>query len=521
MTLSEKKELKYRIERAICERLVGKVCGNSEIAYKWGCMPNSDGYKEAERIFNEKYRLIKFSQLVKEILITWYNELIYRKRIDVKREYFIDDNDNKKLYNSVKEDVMKENIDGKLSGVYSDFIDNSDENSSIINKVEETFGIIKKCAEDNKEIQGLIDLSKIDKVMDAFDKINVKETGLLDSKTDEVISGIKDFCNMNINTKVNKKNNEYENYIRAEKIKRKINQQLKYITQDEDSFYEVGFKSTHNNVKYNQFKKNEINLEFERLVDIYLDERLRNLDTNKKRNRTAKSILEKILNGDIKKNKSKYSYLRENYIAFEDMYMDSREDDIDDIIDYYNMERRYNLRLYKEIIYDIINYKEMKKFHYEELIRRVARVTILDNCMYRHLYVKEVLENLAFEIEDGKDNYYNEMMNEIENIINIKSNIVKDMLNIETLKGEEKFIESIKESLVEILNIDENYLKDLRNIDLSEGFTIKNNKDKEGLLQNFNIENDEEINKSIYTTLYKFLEYNSEIFKERYEFTNL
>lgn len=521
MIVSQKKELKHRLERAICERLVSKVCGSNEIVYKWGCMPNTDGYREAERIFNEKYTLIKFSQFEKEILIAWYNELLYRKRIDVKREYFIDDNDNKKLYNSVKADVMNENINGKLSGVYSDFIYNSDENSSIINEIEETFCMIKKCAEDNKVIQGLIDVPKISKVMDGLDKINVKETGALDSKRDEVINEIKDFCNMNINTKINKKNNEYENHIRVEKIKTKINQQLKYITQDEDSFYEVEFKSIHNTVLSNQFKKNEINLELERLVDIYLEERLRNLATNKKRNRTAKSILEKILNGEIKKNKSKYSYLRENYIAFEDMYMDSRKDYIDDIIDYYNIECRYNLRLYKEIIYYIINYKGMKKVHYEELIRRVARVTILDNCIYRHLYIKEVVESLAFEIEDGKDTYYNEMMNEIKNIINIKSNIVKDMLNIETLKGDEKFIESLKESLAEILNIDGNYLKDLRNIDLSEGFTIKNNKHKEGLSQNFNIENDEEISKSIYTALCKFLEYDSDIFKERYEFTNL
>lgn len=514
MALLGDKELKYSLERSICERLVTKVCGNNEVAYKWGYMPNTDGYKEAERIFNEKYKLIEFSQLKKEILITWYNELLYKKRIKAKKEYFIRFNDNMKLYNSVKDDVINENVNGKLTGVYSDFIDNSDENSSIINNIEELFFIIKKCAENNKEFNKLIDLGKVDKAISGFNKINEKKIKLLDSKVKDIQEFINKI-NENNNMVSNKRNSRYENYIVTEDIQRKLYlyKILDYITENEEFYYNAYFKSTHSNVISNKFKKDEINTELEKILERYLLEREDNLEKKEDgRNKTSKSILEKVFYGEIKGIKSKCSYLHDNYVAFEVMYEECKQDNLcDEVIQYYNVERRYNLRLYKEIIYDIINYKGMKKFHYEELIRRVSKVTILDNCMYRHLYVKEVLKNLAFEIEEGKDNYYNNLINEIEDIVGLKSSIVKEMLDIETLNEEKICIESLKEAIIKILSKNKEDLDELRNINLLEGFKIKN----------FNIENDKEINKNIFNTLYKLLEYTKENFRERHEYINL
>ncbi len=76
-----------RLERIVCERLVSNVCGGMEIVSKWGCLPNTDGYKHAEEKFGEKYTLITFSQLEKEILLTWYNELLYKEKIKEPLKY--------------------------------------------------------------------------------------------------------------------------------------------------------------------------------------------------------------------------------------------------------------------------------------------------------------------------------------------------------------------------------------------------------------------------------------------------
>ena len=141
--------------------------------------------------------------------------------------------------------------------------------------------------------------------------------------------------------------------------------------------------------------------------------------------------------------------------------------------------------------------------------------------MYRHLYIKEILKNLAFEIEQGKDNYYNNLINELEDIIGLKISIVKDMLDTETLSHKkictEELKEDLKEAIIKILNIKKEDLEDLRNIDLLEGFKIENKEKTE----NINIENDKEISKDIFNTLYKLLEYTKENFKEGYEYINL
>ncbi len=184
-----KDELKRRIERIICGELVSKVCNSSsnngmEVVEKWGCMPGLDGYKEAERIFSGKYKLIEFSQLKKEILITWYNEFLYQERIKAKKEYSIEFNDNTKLYNSVKNNVINENVDRKLTGVHSDFIDNFNENSSIIEDIEGLFSIVKESAED--KINKPIGLNEVDKAIFGFDEINNKKNKLLDSKIKKI-----------------------------------------------------------------------------------------------------------------------------------------------------------------------------------------------------------------------------------------------------------------------------------------------------------------------------------------------
>lgn len=524
-----KNELKRRLERVICGGLVKRVFDSSsnngmEVVEQWGYMPGSDGYKEAERIFGEKYKLIELSQLKKEILITWYNEFLYQERIKAKKEYSIEFNDNTKLYNSVKNNVLNENIDRKLTGVYSDFIDNFDENSSIIDNIEKLFDIVKRSAENKSN--NSIGLNEVDKAILGFDKINDKKSELLGSKIEEIQELINKI-DENRNMIMNKRNNAYKNYIDKEEAQRKLYLYdiLEYIAKNEDYYYNIFFKMTHNTVSSNKFGNDEINSELEKILERYLQEREINLKIKEEgegRNKTSKSILEKVFNGELKGIKSKCAYLSDNYAAFEAMYEECKQDNIcDEIIQYYNVERRYNLRLYKEIIYDIINYKGMKKYHYEELIRRVAKVTILDNCMYRHLYIKEVLKNLAFEIEQGKDYYYNNLINELEDIIGLKISIVKDMLDTETLSHKkictEELKEDLKQAIIKILNIKKEDLEDLTNIDLLEGFKIEN-REKTG---NINIENDKEISKDIFNTLYKLLEYTKENFKQGYEYINL
>lgn len=184
-----------RLERIVCERLVSNVCGGMEIVTKWGCLPNTDGYKCAEEIFDKKYKLISFPQLEKEILVAWYNELLYKQKIKEEIEYFIEFNDASKLYNRISKWVTECTVDGKLNGIPKEIIDNPERNSNIINSINEAFDMIMDSAKEKSNTK--LDFNKILEATNCLEQVEQIKNKIIHSSVKDLAETIKKPLNNN------------------------------------------------------------------------------------------------------------------------------------------------------------------------------------------------------------------------------------------------------------------------------------------------------------------------------------
>lgn len=495
-----------RLERIVCERLVSNVCGGMEIVSRWGCLPNTDGYKHAEKKFAEKYTLITFSQLEKEILVTWYNELLYKEKRINQTKLLIDEGDASKLYNRISEWVTEYTTDGRLEGVPKEIREDVEKNSNLLNTINEAFDMVINCAKEKKNGKE-IDSTKILKATNSLEQVK---------KISEEISAnnINDLLDTIIKSLSSNTGNKYDEKIIQEIIEKKyyfVSNLIK-ISEDDEYFLDDYFDINNKKVLDNKFDKNELNDEIENLTQMYISERERGLpikDSRKEnlRNKTSESILEKPYNEVI--NSISIKEFMDKYLAFVEIY-DKEELNINNILDYYNIERRYNLQLYINVIPVMVDYSNMKKDDHEEFLRRFSKIAILDNCLFRHLKIREVAEKIADEIVCGEEAYFHSIIREIRDIQKLKKNIVKQMLQIdslqyEVLKCENKDGVNVEESLMSILDIDRSTLKQLNDIDLEDNDFIENNK----------------IAKKIYKDLKYLLNLSKDVFMESNEYMNL
>lgn len=505
MALSGDKELKYSLERSICERLVIKVCGNNEVAYKWGCVPNTDGYKEAERIFNEKYSLTQFSQLEKEILITWYNELLYREK---KQKKFPEDRISEDYYYNTVNDfqlisdwVLATTVEDKLNGLPNVIKENAKENSEFIEKIDSVFYMVMNAAK-NRNYEFSVDMHSISEAIKSIKKLGIIRAEILGERA-------KDLCE---NVKKNLINNEkYAKENNRELLKKKMYflKELVEIFEDNDKAIDGYLKPNTKKVLANKFEENEYNDEIEKFIEKCLDEKehlLEDTIDKRKRNKTSETIYEKAYKK--KMNSITTKKFEDKFIAFLDMYTIKVENNnnivnVTSILDYYNAEKRYNLKLYKTMVTVLINYINISKKEREEFLRRVSQLARLDNYLFRHLNVKEVCEKIADEIINDERSYYDSILEEIQDIMGIKHYIVNQLLEIENFKYEELKNKNIEEAVTEILNIDKEYFKELTDIDF------------EGIADNNKIKN------KIYDDIKKLLNMSKDIGMENNEYINL
>lgn len=67
-----------RLENAINYRLVEYVTSTS-VAEAWGYKNNSEGYKQLQRVFKYKYKLITLEEFKDEIILAWIAESYNKK----------------------------------------------------------------------------------------------------------------------------------------------------------------------------------------------------------------------------------------------------------------------------------------------------------------------------------------------------------------------------------------------------------------------------------------------------------
>lgn len=494
-----------RLERIVCERLVSNVCGGMEIVSRWGCLPNTEGYKYAEQKFGEKYTLITFSQLEKEILVTWYNELKYKQKIERKipenkdenKEYYLDN-----LFNKISNWVVETTVEDKLNGIPSEMKENTERNSHIINKIDSTFSMIVDIARD-RNYKGLMDNNAILEATNCIEELRKIKNRIFINKINDLDVYIKESLKNDLEL--------YDGKANEEIIKRKYYflSALFQICEDDSNFLNGYFKPVNTKVLDNIFQSYNYNNEIENFLDKCFNERKNTLEytmdeKKRKRNKTSETILEKAYKRLL--DSVSLKEFIERYIAFIDTYYTNpNEIELKSIIDYYNIERRYNLKLHVTLIPILIDYINITKDKREELLRRLSKLAMLDNCLFRHLKVEEVAEKIAGELEVDESKYYDSIVDEIKDIIGIKHYIVNQMLEIESLQYDNLQNENIEEAIISILNVNRDMLKELTKIDF----------EKSNFLENSRIQN------KIYGDIKSLLNMSKDICMEGNEYINL
>lgn len=108
------------LESAVNYRLVSMVTSFS-VADRWGYANNSDGYRELERVFNKKYKLVTIEEFKDEIILSWlaesYNKnLVKRSKAQILNED-ISNEENRNLFNKICDKIKSQNKENLLTGI--------------------------------------------------------------------------------------------------------------------------------------------------------------------------------------------------------------------------------------------------------------------------------------------------------------------------------------------------------------------------------------------------------------------
>ena len=160
---------------AICSQLVTNVAGPS-VAIKWSSYEGSDGYEEAKKIFNKKYKLIDFEEFKNEIALGWYREFLKSKneKKSMKEVLTLEESNEemRNLYNNVNESIRKINKENALNGIDDKIKDNFNMIKEIINNIDTFFykGIIEKIKNDEFNYK-YIDVANLIKALFSIKKV--------------------------------------------------------------------------------------------------------------------------------------------------------------------------------------------------------------------------------------------------------------------------------------------------------------------------------------------------------------
>lgn len=144
-----------RLENAINYRLVSLVTSFS-VADRWGYKNNSDGYKELERVFKEKYKLITLEEFKDEIILAWIGESYNKRRIKRSKTQILDEDisneENRNLFNKICDKVKSQNKENLLTGIPEEIKENKEVVTDTIDIIDKVFAKIIESAK-NKNVK--------------------------------------------------------------------------------------------------------------------------------------------------------------------------------------------------------------------------------------------------------------------------------------------------------------------------------------------------------------------------------
>lgn len=137
------------LENAIYYRMVSHIAGLT-VADRWGYKPNSEGYKEAQKKFESKYKFISFTQLKDEIVLSWCAESVKlentkRSMAEVLGEDEINE-ENRPLFKRVTQKIKEQHKENILNGIPDYFVENGALLSNVISEIDDSFDKIMKAA---------------------------------------------------------------------------------------------------------------------------------------------------------------------------------------------------------------------------------------------------------------------------------------------------------------------------------------------------------------------------------------
>lgn len=373
-----------RLENAINYRLVSLVASFS-VADRWGYKNNSDGYKELERVFKEKYKLITLEEFKDEIILAWIGESYNKIRVKRSKAQILDEDisneENRNLFNKICNKVKSQNKENLLTGIPEEIIENKEVVTDTIDIIDKVFANIMESAK-NKNVK--LEFDKED-----FDDITLAMTCLENLKDK---SQLDDF--------------------------------------DSDTFLE-GFLKVYNK-KINHAEMPAKIYTEKMLLEIKTDfnARLNTMPINKKsRNRTKETIFDKM--DYAKVSEMTLADFSTGYDELVDLYYEINKDihSIDGLIKFYNIESKYNLIFYINIVIDLYEDASLSK---KELARQISKLALMDLFIYRPSKMRFEINKLIYAF-CKEDETYKSLCNEISELLILKNKIVNDLLEVGAL----------------------------------------------------------------------------------------
>lgn len=430
-----------RLENAINYRLVSLVTSFS-VADRWGYKNNSDGYKELERVFKEKYKLITLEEFKDEIILALIGESYNKRRIKRSKAQILDEDisneENRNLFNKICDKVKSQNKENLLTGIPEEIKENKEVVTDTIDIIDKVFAKIMESAK-NKNVKLEFDKEDFDDITLAMACLeNLKGKSQLDDlDSDTFLEGFLKIYNKKINDA------EMPAKIYTEKMLLEI--------------------KTNFNARLNTMPINK-----------------------KSRNRTKETIFDKM--DYAKVSEMTLADFSTGYDELVDLYYEINKDihSIDGLIKFYNIESKYNLIFYINVVIDLYEDASLSK---KELASQISKLALMDLVIYHSSKMRFEINKLIYAF--GKeDETYKSLCDEISELLILKNKIVNDLLEVGALDLKDEAFNAItSKSKEEIAN-------QIKKVDVVNYLSFNDDKKmKQRILKNLKylIENNKEI----------------------------
>ncbi|EOU1993065.1 hypothetical protein [Clostridium perfringens] len=423
------------LENAINYRLFLNVYSSSHIANKYGYNKGSYAYKILKEDFEKKYsNLFTLEEFTDEIILSWMvesenkikNKKTMAQIIGNEKNY----EENRHLFNKTCKKVKSQNEEELLTGIPTKILENKDVLNNAITCVDETFYNILESAKNNK--------------LDFKPKYN-------DILSVDLSLSIIEYFKNEYQLEVLEGEDSLDTDFFFEKLLKVYDKKIDDLKM-EPKFYTKKIEL-------------EINKQFNASINTIPYK-------NNFRRRTKKTIFDKMQESNLA-GMNRKNFL-EGYKELVELYykrdLEADNLSIDDIINFYNIESKYNLIFYSRVVKDLIDVNNSDK---EKVVEQILKLAVSDMYIYRSSNMENVINRLMY-LEKSKNETFNHIYDIVVGLMTLKNTIVNSLLEIQSLNFEE-----LKFEAFEMISFEakEEIVKRVNGIDLLDYLDIeKNNK---------------------------------------------